>query len=220
MKRVCTAMLHAEDSPSRAPDRAGRHKAVFDLVFAATALALLMPMMAVISLAIKLSSPGPVLFRQRRHGLHGEPFTILKFRTMHVTADVSREALLGLNEAPGPVFNIQQDPRVIPGIGRFLRRSNLDELPQLINVLRGEMSIVGPRPHETFVVDQYEPWQRERLRIKPGLTCTWQTERNRHQVPFEKWMQMDIEYVTHHSLRGDVPIIAKTLAVLVHSVWR
>jgi lipopolysaccharide/colanic/teichoic acid biosynthesis glycosyltransferase len=189
-------------------------KRVFDVVFALTALMALAPVMAVIALAIKRSSEGPSLFRQERHGLHGKPFTLLKFRTMHSDAAAMLDQVQELNEANGPAFSIKGDPRIIPGIGAFLRRSNLDELPQLINVLRGNMSIVGPRPHETFVVEQYLPWHRDRLLLKPGLTCTWQIEPNRHQVPFDDWMRMDVDYVATRTLLGDCRIIAKTVLML------
>jgi lipopolysaccharide/colanic/teichoic acid biosynthesis glycosyltransferase len=189
-------------------------KRAFDIVFSLTALNALALPMGVIALAIKRSSDGSALFRQKRHGLHGKPFTLLKFRTMHSNAAATLDQLGALNEANGPAFSIKRDPRIIPGIGAFLRRFNLDELPQLINVLLGDMSIVGPRPHETFVVEQYLPWHRDRLLLKPGLTCSWQIEPNRHQVPFDNWMQMDVDYVATHSLLGDCRLIAKTVLML------
>lgn len=195
-------------------------KRLFDIVFALIALIALAPLMVVIALLIKRSSEGPALFQQKRHGLHGKPFTLLKFRTMHSNAAAMLDQVLALNEANGPALSIKHDPRMTPGVGAFLRRSNLDELPQLINVLLGDMSIVGPRPHETYVVEQYLTWYRDRLLLKPGLTCTWQIEPNRHQVSFDDWMQMDVDYVATRSLLGDCRLVAKTVLMLVRPRYR
>jgi lipopolysaccharide/colanic/teichoic acid biosynthesis glycosyltransferase len=210
-------MAAVETAHRAGPGAGGWSKAAFDFAFASVALLVLGPLMVAIAVAIRLSSHGPVLFKQQRRGLHGRPFTLLKFRTMHNDASARLVQVRALNEAPGPVFNIRRDPRVVPGIGSFLRNTNLDELPQLLNVLRGDMSIVGPRPHEDFVVEQYQPWHWERLQAKPGLTCTWQVQPNRHQVPFDEWMRMDLEYLATRTLAADCRLIGRTVLMLVRS---
>jgi lipopolysaccharide/colanic/teichoic acid biosynthesis glycosyltransferase len=148
-------------------------KRLFDIISSAAALVLLSPMLLTVALIIKLTSRGPVFFRQRRVGLHGKPFNMLKFRSMVTNAEELKAKLEAHNEQSGPVFKIKNDPRITP-IGRFIRKYSIDELPQLLNVLRGEMSVVGPRPPLPSEVEKYAAWQRRRLSVRPGLTCIWQ----------------------------------------------
>ena len=154
-----------------------------------------------------------MLFRQTRCGLNGRRFTLYKFRTMVADAEWRRQELLHLNEMDGPVFKVRNDPRVTR-LGRLLRKFSLDELPQLWNVLRGDMSLVGPRPPIPEEVDQYERWQRRRLSMKPGLTCLWQVN-GRNAVDFESWMELDLEYIDSWSLSLDLKILLKTIPVVL-----
>jgi len=190
-------------------------KGAFDFLFAFIALMILLPFLAIISGAIKLFSKGPILFIQERCGLNGRKFRVYKFRTMVDDAEKRREEMKDLNESDGPVFKIRKDPRIIPYIGTFLRKTGLDELPQFINVLKGEMSLVGPRPPMPKEVDQYDRWQRRRLSIKPGLTCLWQISHNRNDLSFEQWMKLDIEYINKWSLWLDLRIILMTIRVML-----
>lgn len=193
-------------------------KNFIDYTVAAVVLILAFPFWVLIAAGIKLSSPGPVLFKQERAGQNGRRFTLYKFRTMAEHAEEKRKNLEALNESDGPVFKIKKDPRVIPYIGTFLRRTCLDELPQLINVLKGELSIVGPRPPLASEVEKYDMWQRRRLSMKPGLTCLWQCTRNRNKICFAEWMKMDLKYIDNWSLKLDFKILAMTvLAVLTGS---
>jgi exopolysaccharide biosynthesis polyprenyl glycosylphosphotransferase len=187
-------------------------KRLFDVMVAGTALALLAPVFAAVALAIKLGSPGPILFRQRRVGLRGRTFDMLKFRTMVQDAEELRANLEEKNEQSGPVFKIQKDPRITP-VGRFLRKHSIDELPQLLNVLRGEMSIVGPRPLPTAEVEKFAAWQRRRLSVRPGLTCIWQVS-GRNQIRFEEWMLLDMRYIDHWTFREDVKLVLRTVPVV------
>ncbi len=184
-------------------------KNVLDYVFAAFGLLLLSPVFLIIIIFIKATSPGPIFFFQERCGLNGRHFLVRKFRTMHEHAEKERETLEKDNEMDGPVFKIKNDPR-ISTTGRFLRKTSLDELPQLINVLRGEMSLVGPRPPIPSEVEQYQLWQRRRLSMKPGITCIWQVS-GRNDVSFEKWMHMDLEYIDNWSLLLDFKILFLTI---------
>ena len=184
-----------------------------ELVLAGLLLLLLSPVLLAIAIAIKLDSPGPVLFRQLRCGLHGRPFTFLKFRSMRVDAEALKKQLAPYNEMDGPAFKMTNDPRVTP-LGRFLRRTSLDELPQLWNIIRGDMSVVGPRPAVLEEVRQYEPWQRRRLSMKPGLTCLWQVN-GRNELTFEEWMRLDLEYIDNWSLWLDVKIAFKTIPAVL-----
>jgi exopolysaccharide biosynthesis polyprenyl glycosylphosphotransferase len=188
-------------------------KRALDVTVAGLALALASPVIAVAALSIKWTSPGPVFFRQQRCGLNGRPFEILKLRTMYVDAEQRRRELLHLNEASGPVFKIRNDPRVTPA-GRFLRRWSLDELPQLWNVLRGDMSLVGPRPPIPEEVAQYEICERRRLSMRPGLTCLWQVN-GRSQIAFQDWVRMDLEYIDRWSLGSDLRILARTVPAVL-----
>jgi lipopolysaccharide/colanic/teichoic acid biosynthesis glycosyltransferase len=173
------------------------------------------PLFAIIAIAIKISSKGPVFYKQERSGLNGRTFMLYKFRTMAADADQKRKELEALNEADGPVFKINNDPRIIPVIGPLLRKTSLDELPQLLNIFRGEMSLVGPRPPIPAEVAQYKPWQRRRLSMKPGLTCIWQTSPNRNDISFNDWMKLDLEYIDNWSPMLDFKLLLKTAQVVL-----
>lgn len=188
-------------------------KRLLDFVMALGLLALLSPLFLVLALFIKLTSRGPALYRQTRCGLGGRKFRLYKFRSMQPDADLRREELEALNEMDGPVFKIRDDPRCTP-IGRFMRKLSLDELPQLINILRGDMSFVGPRPPLPEEVEKYERWQRRRLRMQPGLTCLWALE-GRSQLSFRRWMELDLEYIDNWSLTLDWKILLKTVPVVL-----
>ncbi len=188
-------------------------KRMIDLAFATFLLLVLAPVFLLIALAIKLSSPGPVFFKQPRCGLNGRTFTLYKFRSMVVNAEMKRRELEKMNEMEGPVFKIKRDPRITV-CGRILRKTSLDELPQLFNVLMGDMSFVGPRPPLAVEVELYKHWQRRRLSLKPGLTCIWQVS-GRNKIGFEKWMEMDMEYIDNWSLWLDFKIMAKTVFVVL-----
>jgi lipopolysaccharide/colanic/teichoic acid biosynthesis glycosyltransferase len=162
---------------------------------------------------VKLGSPGPVFYRQTRCGLDGRHFTLLKFRSMGANADELFPDLKEKNEVDGPVFKMRNDPRCTQ-LGRWMRTFSLDELPQLWNVLRGDMSLVGPRPPLPGEVDQYEPWQRRRLRIRPGLTCLWALE-GRSQLRFERWVKLDLLYMDNWSVWLDFKILLKTIPVVL-----
>ena len=184
-------------------------KRAFDFSFAALLLILGAPVLLLIALAVKLTSAGPAIYRQWRCGLNGRRFWLYKFRSMYQDADRDQSLLSHLNEKDGPVFKIAQDPRVT-SIGRFLRRTSLDELPQLFNILKGEMSFVGPRPPLPEEVAQYERWQRRRLRMQPGLTCLWALE-GRSELSFARWMKLDMDYIDHWSLALDFKILLRTI---------
>jgi exopolysaccharide biosynthesis polyprenyl glycosylphosphotransferase len=188
-------------------------KRAFDVVVSATALLLLAPLLVGVAAAIKLDSPGPVFFRQRRVGLHGRVFDILKFRSMRADAEAMQAALRARNEMSGPVFKIADDPRVTK-VGRFIRRTSIDELPQFWNVLVGQMSVVGPRPPIPSEVAQYRRWHRRRLSVRPGITCIWQIS-GRNQIDFDRWMELDLEYIDHWSLATDLRIFLKTIPAVL-----
>jgi exopolysaccharide biosynthesis polyprenyl glycosylphosphotransferase len=180
-----------------------------DLLLAAAATLLLAPLLLAIGLLIRCTSPGPAIYRQTRCGVGGRRFTLYKFRSMVADADRLRPALDVYNEAEGPVFKMRNDPRVTP-VGHWLRKFSLDELPQLWNVIRGDMSLVGPRPPLPDEVLQYEKWQRRRLRMRPGLTCLWALE-GRSGVKFDRWMELDLAYIDNWSLWLDAKIFLKTI---------
>ncbi|MDP9172853.1 MAG: sugar transferase [Planctomycetota bacterium] len=184
-------------------------KRAIDLTLASIALIMLSPLMAVAALAIRLTDPGPVLFKQKRAGLGGKPFTIYKFRTMIADAEKKKAQLRARSEQDGPAFKIKHDPR-ITRVGRLLRETSLDELPQLINVIKGEMSLVGPRPLPLDESDNCDVWHRRRLDVTPGLTCIWQVQ-GRSQVSFAEWIRMDRAYIGRRSLWQDVKLIAMTV---------
>jgi lipopolysaccharide/colanic/teichoic acid biosynthesis glycosyltransferase len=165
------------------------------------------------SLLIKLESKGPVLFKQVRAGENGKNFHLYKFRTMCIDAEDKKAALSTRNEMSGPVFKIREDPRVTT-IGRLLRKFSIDELPQFVNVLKGEMSLVGPRPPLPSEVSGYQPWQHRKLSVKPGVTCLWQIN-GRNQVDFDEWMRLDLEYIDNWSLALDTKILLKTLPAVL-----
>jgi exopolysaccharide biosynthesis polyprenyl glycosylphosphotransferase len=190
-------------------------KRLIDIVGAGVGLLLLSPIMAVAALAVRAHDGGPVLFRQTRVGLHGRPFTMLKFRTMVVDAERRLDEVAHLNERNGAAFKASNDPR-ITGVGRWLRRTSIDELPQLWNVLIGSMSLVGPRPPLPHEVEKYDVWHRRRLSMKPGITGLWQVEA-RHEPDFDKWVEHDLIYIDGWSIWLDIKILAKTLpALLAH----
>jgi exopolysaccharide biosynthesis polyprenyl glycosylphosphotransferase len=188
-------------------------KRVLDVWVAGLVLFLGLPAVGAIAFLIKLTSGGNVLFRQTRCGLNGRFFTLYKFRTMVEDAEERRDALMHLNEMNGPVFKLKSDPRVT-AFGRFLRKFSLDELPQLWNVLRGDMSLVGPRPPIPEEVARYQRWQRRRLAMKPGLTCLWQIS-GRNQVDFDRWMELDLEYIDSWTPLLDLKILLKTIPVVL-----
>jgi exopolysaccharide biosynthesis polyprenyl glycosylphosphotransferase len=176
---------------------------------------ILSPIMMLIAILIKLTSRGPVIFKQERVGLRGRKFYIYKFRTMVQNAEELKAQLESLNESDGPAFKIKNDPRITL-IGKFLRKSGLDELPQLFNVLKGEMSLIGPRPPLSSEVEKYERWHLRRLSIKPGITCTWQIIPNRNEVVFDKWMKLDIQYIDDWSLKKDFQLFLKTIKTVIY----
>jgi exopolysaccharide biosynthesis polyprenyl glycosylphosphotransferase len=188
-------------------------KRLFDIIASTGALLLLSPLLLGVALAIKLTSRGPIFFKQQRVGLHGKTFDMLKFRSMVVNAEELRAKLEALNEQTGPVFKIKNDPR-ITRIGRFIRKYSIDELPQLLNVLRGEMSVVGPRPPLPKEVEKYAAWQRRRLSVRPGLTCIWQVS-GRNQISFEEWMYLDMQYIDNWTLLTDLRLLLKTVPVVL-----
>jgi exopolysaccharide biosynthesis polyprenyl glycosylphosphotransferase len=188
-------------------------KRAADLLGSILLLILFSVPMLIFAAVIKLTSPGPVLFKQRRSGLYGRGFTLHKFRSMVADAEQRQAELTAANEMGGPVFKMRNDPRVTP-FGRFLRRYSLDELPQLWNVLKGDMSLIGPRPPLPAEVAKYERWQRRRLSMRPGLTCIWQvTDRNR--ATFEKWMEYDLNYIDHWTLWLDFKIALQTIPAVL-----
>ncbi len=189
-------------------------KQAVDLLVAALALAVLSPLLLLIAAAVKLTSRGPVLFRQTRCGLNGRRFTLLKFRTMVEGAEAQLAAIAHLNEVEGPAFKSRRDPRVT-AVGRILRRLSLDELPQLVNVLKGDMSLVGPRPPIPAEVERYERWQRRRLSMKPGLTGLWQVSGRAGLGDFNSWIELDLAYIDQWSLWLDLRILAKTVPAVL-----
>ena len=188
-------------------------KRVLDIVGASLGLLVSAPLFALCALLVKLESRGPVLFRQRRVGWRGRAFTFYKLRSMRVGAHEERRHLLHMNEADGPVFKLSRDPRVTR-IGRWLRTTSLDEIPQFINVLRGEMSLVGPRPPLPEEVAHYEAWQIGRLAVRPGMTCLWQIS-GRSTFGFQEWMRLDLEYIKQQSFWLDLKILLRTLPAVV-----
>ena len=188
-------------------------KRLFDIFAALVALLLLFPIFVVLALLVKLTSRGPILYRSERIGHCGRPFLFTKFRSMYTGADRERHLLQAENEKAGPIFKMKRDPRITP-VGRFLRKYSLDELPQFWSVLRGEMSMVGPRPPLRSEVEQYDDYARRRLSVKPGMTCYWQIM-GRSDLTFDEWMELDNRYVDRMSFWTDLKIIVKTpIAVL------
>ena len=191
-------------------------KRVFDFACTLLALPLLIPIFILVAIAIKLDSPGPVFFIQQRVGMRKHPFRMYKFRSMYMDAEERLKDIEHLNEAQGPIFKIKNDPR-ITRVGRFLRKTSIDELPQLINVLLGDMSLVGPRPMSMRDVELFDRGiQRKRFSVQPGLTCIWQIS-GRSNLPFEKWLELDLEYIEQWSFWLDLKILFKTLPAVMSS---
>jgi exopolysaccharide biosynthesis polyprenyl glycosylphosphotransferase len=208
--RLSAEPLGALEAPAR-PSwfRYETAKRALDLAMATLGLISTAPIWLAIVIAIKLDSPGPAIFVQERVGLNGRRFRFYKFRSMHVDAERRLAELRAQNEVDGPVFKMRKDPR-ISKVGAFLRRTSLDELPQLLNVLKGDMSMVGPRPPLPREVEKYRPSDIVRLSVKPGLTCLWQI-RGRSTLGFETWMEYDREYISNLSLRLDMSILVRTV---------
>ncbi len=190
-------------------------KGVSDRVGAFLGLILALPLFALIAITIRLTSPGPIFFKQARGGKNGRPFTMYKFRSMRTDAAMQQAELAAFNQMSGPVFKIENDPRITQ-LGKFLRKTSLDELPQLLNVLKGEMSLVGPRPLPIYEVEKFETTaQRRRLSMKPGLTCLWQvTGRNKVQS-FDEWVKLDLQYIDSWSIWLDFAILLRTIPVVI-----
>jgi exopolysaccharide biosynthesis polyprenyl glycosylphosphotransferase len=189
-------------------------KRLLDITFSLILLILLAPVFVVVAVLIQLYSPGPVFFRQVRMGLNKRRFRIFKFRTMVPNAEKMMAQLEAHNEASGPVFKIKEDPRITP-IGRVLRRTSIDELPQLVNVLKGDMSLVGPRPLPVRDYEGFsEDWHRRRFSVRPGITCLWQVS-GRSSLPFEQWMKLDLQYMDEWSLWLDMKILAQTVSAVL-----
>ncbi|PWX16667.1 multidrug MFS transporter, partial [Clostridium perfringens] len=183
-------------------------KRITDIIVSLLGLIILSPLLILVAILIKIDSKGPIFFSQERVGINGKKFSMYKFRSMVVNAEEIKEKLKAQNEMSGPMFKMKNDPR-ITRIGKFIRKTSIDELPQLVNVLKGEMSLVGPRPSLPKEVVQFEPWMMERLTVKPGLTCYWQVM-GRNSIGFEDWMKLDVKYVRERSLIIDFKLIFKT----------
>ena len=197
-----------------------KKKRLFDIFFAILILLFFIPLMLIIAIVIYIDDPsaGPI-YKQVRVGRHGKEFYMYKFRTMCASADRHIDDLNGKNEMDGPVFKMKDDPR-ITRVGRFLRRVSLDELMQFLNVFRGEMTIVGPRPPLPREVKFYTDYQKLRLLVTPGITCTWQIHRNRNDIPFDEWVEMDLEYIQHRTFWNDIKIMLKTPIVMLSGTGR
>ncbi|MBL8208033.1 MAG: sugar transferase [Blastocatellia bacterium] len=207
-----TPLLSLQSAP--AFDWRAEIKRVFDFVVASATLLCLLPLLTLVALAIKLTSPGPVLFVQQRMGWHKRPFRLFKFRTMVVDAEARMKEIEHLNEKEGPIFKIKNDPRITP-LGRFLRKTSIDELPQLLNVVLGDMSLVGPRPLSMRdALGMSEAWQKRRFSVKPGITGLWQVS-GRSELSFEQWMQLDLEYIDRWSLSLDFRILLRTIPAVL-----
>lgn len=190
-------------------------KEIIDRLGACVGLILLSPLFLAAAVGVRITSEGPILFSQMRSGRHGRPFRMFKFRTMVTDAEMRQNELAAFNQMSGPVFKIDRDPRITP-FGRWLRRTSIDELPQLVNVLRGEMSLVGPRPLPVYEVEKFEdPRQRRRLSMKPGLTCLWQISGRNELKEFEDWVRLDLRYIDNWSFWLDLKILLRTVPVVV-----
>ncbi|MCK4546890.1 MAG: sugar transferase [Candidatus Eisenbacteria sp.] len=188
-------------------------KRVIDVTFAFIALVILMPVLLVVAVGVKMDSTGPVVFRQKRVGRYGNPFIFYKFRSMEVGAEDARAEILHLNEAEAPLFKMRNDPRVTR-LGRWIRKYAVDEIPQLVNVLKGDMSFVGPRPHLPEEARQYTPEQSRRLSVIPGITCLWQVSGPK-RISFHEWIAADLEYVNRRCLSVDLAIVLRTIKVVL-----
>lgn len=188
-------------------------KRLFDVSMSLIALIILMPVFLVTAIAIWIEDKGPVFFAQERNGLNGEVFRMYKFRSMCVNAPEMHKDLLDKNELDGPAFKLKNDPRVTK-VGHFIRKTSIDELPQLLNIIRGDMSIVGPRPLPTYETAQCNAYQNQRLLMKPGLTCYWQCS-GRNDIPFDEWMELDLKYIKEASFWVDIKIILLTVKAVI-----
>ena len=188
-------------------------KRIFDFSASLLGIVLLSPLFAIIAAAVKIDSPGPVFFSQKRNGFMGKEFHMYKFRSMVIDAEARLKELESKNEVSGPMFKIKEDPR-ITRVGRLIRKTSLDELPQLFNVLKGDMSVVGPRPPIVREVQNYDAWHTLRLSVKPGITGLWQVS-GRNEIGFEEMIRLDLKYIRERSLRYDLKIILKTIPVLL-----
>lgn len=189
-------------------------KRTLDFTLSTLGLIAISPILALIAIAVKLNSRGPVLYVHDRVGVGGKLFKCFKFRTMIVDAEEMKASLAALNQMDGPVFKCKNDPRVTGALGRFLRKASLDELPQLFNVVLGDMSLVGPRPPLEKEVVSYKKWQIRRLSVTPGITCTWQVS-GRNEIAFDDWMRLDLNYIDNWSLSKDVGLLFKTVGAVV-----
>jgi exopolysaccharide biosynthesis polyprenyl glycosylphosphotransferase len=221
-KKVSTSHItHFQDTPfitfKNTPKNslALTWKSFTEFWFSFIMLFLFSPVMLLIAILIKLTSKGPIIFKQERVGLRGRKFYIYKFRTMVYNAEELKPQFKSLNESDGPAFKIKRDPR-ITAIGSILRKTGLDELPQLFNVLKGEMSLIGPRPPLPEEVEQYKRWHLRRLSVKPGITCTWQIIPNRNNVQFDNWMKLDIQYIDDWSIKKDLILIFQTIKTIFY----
>lgn len=187
-------------------------KRIIDFLGAILGIIILSPLLLIVALVIKIESEGSSIFLQKRVGKNGKEFKMYKFRSMVINAEELKDELKDKNEMSEPMFKIREDPRVTK-VGRFIRKTSIDELPQLFNVLKGEMSLVGPRPSLTNEVDQFTEYQKQRLIVKPGLTCYWQVY-GRNNIDFEEWMDMDIKYMKERNIWIDIKLILKTVCVL------
>ena len=183
-----------------------------DIICSSIGLIVLSPILVIIAIIIKLDSSGPIIFKQERVGYKGRRFFMYKFRSMVVNAEELKEKLHEKNEMSGPMFKMKEDPRITK-VGKFIRKTSIDELPQLVNVLKGEMSLVGPRPSLPKEVNEFESWMLKRLEVKPGLTCYWQVQ-GRNDIGFEDWMRLDCKYVDDRCTLLDMKLIFKTFFVL------
>jgi exopolysaccharide biosynthesis polyprenyl glycosylphosphotransferase len=190
-------------------------KRLFDVVAAGLLLIVLAPLLLALAVAVRLTTPGvPILYRWRVVGQKGVEFTGYKFTTMYANADQLKKQLLAKNEMTGPVFKIKDDPRITP-LGRFLRKYSLDELPQLWSVLKGDMSLVGPRPAFRYELERYEMWQKRKLSVRPGITCLWQVRGRNNIRDFNDWVRMDLEYIDNWSLWLDFKILLRTVGAVL-----
>ena len=197
------------------PPGAPLGKRLFDLLAAIIGLLVISPILLVVAILVRIYHGSPVLFGQKRPGLHGQPFRIFKFRTMATNAEQFKHELAAMNEMTGPVFKVTNDPRVTP-LGKILRKYSLDELPQLINVLRGEMSLVGPRPLPVDEVKRFNDLaHRRRLSVKPGLTCLWQISGRNQISDFKDWVRLDLQYIDHWTIWLDVKILLLTVPAVL-----
>lgn len=189
-------------------------KRLMDIIGASLGLIIALPIMLIVAILIKLEDPkGPIFFSQIRNGTYPKTFKMYKFRSMYIDAEERLQELMHLNEQSGPAFKIKDDPRITK-IGKFIRKTSLDELPQLLNVLKGDMSLVGPRPAIPREVEQYTAYQKQRLFVKPGLTCIWQVS-GRNNIGFDEWVELDIEYIKTRNLWLDIKLILMTIPAML-----